>query len=364
MILKFQEYLPLIYAFLTAIFFGSCAPVTKYLITDTDPLILASLFYLGSGGGMVFLTSIRYIIKKTSSKDSKITVKDFPYLIGMSFFGGILAPVTLIYSMESTSAGTGALLLNFEPVATALIATFIFGESLGKRIWISMALITISCLLLSYKSSYLFGFSLGAIGVLMACIFWGIDNNISRVVSGRDPYTCIMVKGLLAGIITGIMAIFIGEKIPALFEIPLYLIIGFFSYGGLASVFFLMALRSLGTARTGLFLALSPFFGVFFSLILFKDSINYVFPIAFFIMLIGLYLLVTEKHTHIHTHPPTVHDHRHSHNDLHHDHLHSPNMPQLSKSGEHCHLHAHQFITHNHSHKPDLHHQHEHKKKR
>ena len=357
-----KEYLPLIYATLSATFFGSCAPVTKYFVSDIGPLMLAALFYLGSGLGMCCMIIGGWIIRRGAAPaDSPVSRSDIPYLAGMSFFGGILAPVTLMYSMEITPAATGSLLLNFESVATGLMAAFLFREAVGRRIWIAMAFITLSCLILSYDPRGIFGFSIGAFGVLLACIFWAFDNNISRRVSGKDPFMCIMIKGLSAGVCTGIIALLAGEIAPPLFEIPLFLLIGFLSYGGLASVFFLMALRSIGTARTGLFLALSPFFGVFYSFILFRESFHEAFPLAFIVMVIGVYLLVSERHSHEHNHPPLVHNHRHSHQDLHHDHVHDSGAPPVSSSDEHSHLHAHKAITHDHPHKPDLHHQHDHK---
>jgi drug/metabolite transporter (DMT)-like permease len=363
-IMTFQnrEYVPLIYAALSAIFFGSCAPVTKYFVSETGPLMLASLFYIGSGLGMLLFIIAGLIARGGEApSDSPVTRHDIPYLAGMSFFGGILAPVTLMYSMKITPAATGSLLLNFESVATGLIAAFLFREAVGRRIWAAMTVITSSCLILSYDPGEALSFSVGAFGVLLACTFWALDNNISKKVSGKDPFTCIMIKGLAAGTCTGIIALLLGEAAPPILEIPLFLLIGFLSYGGLASVFFLMALRHMGSARTGLFLALSPFFGVIYSFILFQESLHPVFLPAFFIMVIGAYLLVSERHSHQHYHPPIVHDHRHTHDDLHHDHIHDKNAPPLSPSGDHSHLHAHKAMTHDHPHKPDLHHQHDHK---
>ncbi|HOJ96282.1 MAG TPA: DMT family transporter [Methanospirillum sp.] len=357
-----HEYVPLLYATLSSVFFGSCAPVTKYFVTDTGPLMLAALFYLGSGFGMwCMIVSQKIIRRGRPSLESPVSRYDLPYLAGMSFFGGVLAPVTLMYSMAITPAAIGSLLLNFESVATGLVAAFIFREAVGRRIWVAMACITLSCLILSYDPRGMFGLSVGAVGVLLACLFWAFDNNISRSVSGKDPFMCIMIKGLSAGICTGGIAILAGETIPSLVAIPVYLLIGFLSFGGLASVFFLMALRSLGTTRTGLFLALSPFFGVFFSVVLFQESFHQAFPVALCIMVIGVYLLVSEQHAHPHYHPPLVHNHRHTHQDLHHDHHHDANAPPVLPSGYHCHLHAHVAVMHDHPHTPDLHHQHEHK---
>lgn len=335
---------------MTKFFLGSCGPVT-----------LAALFYLGSGTGMLILIFANLIIRKdTPRQEAPLTRADTPYLVGMILLGGVLAPIILMYSMIQTPAATGSLLLNFEPVATGVIAALFFHEAVGRRIWIAMALITGSCLILSIDPTGEFGFSLGAFGVLISCICWALDNNVSRYVSGRDPLAAILVKGLGAGIISLIIAVSLGEQLPPFTQIPIFLTIGFFSFGGLASVFFLLALRSLGSARTGLFLALSPFFGVFFSFLLFREPPQSGFILAFPIMVIGTWLLVTERHAHIHQHLPLVHNHRHLHDDLHHDHQHPADVPSLSRSGEHTHLHSHDAITHDHPHKPDLHHRHDH----
>ncbi|HWQ67580.1 MAG TPA: DMT family transporter [Methanospirillum sp.] len=356
-----REKLPLIYAALSAVFFGSCAPMTKLFLEGTEPVTLASLFYLGSGIGMLFLLIGRTIIMRgKGDHEAPLVRSDIPYLIGMAILGGVLAPVTLMYSMQLTPAATGALLLNFEPVATAVLAALFFHEAVGRRIWTAMIIITGSCLLLSLNPAGEIGLSVGALGVLLACIFWGLDNNISRHVSGRDPFAAITVKGLVAGFVSLCIVLVLGLQFPPISSVPLYLFVGAFSYGGLASVFFLLALRSLGTARTGLFLALSPFFGVFFSFLLFTESPQPLFLIAFPVMIAGTWLLVTEQHAHLHQHCPLVHNHRHRHDDGHHMHLHPPAAPLVSRAGDHTHLHAHEEILHDHPHKPDLHHRHDH----
>lgn len=354
---------PLVYGVASAVLFGSCAPMTKFFVGHTDPITLASLFYLGSGTGMLILIIAGHIIRRgRPGNEAPLTRSDVPYLAGMSIFGGVIAPVILMFSMISTPAATGALLLNFEPVATAVIAALFFHEAVGRRIWVAMGLITGSCLILSLDPTGSFGLSLGALGVLVSCFFWALDNNISRHVSGCNPLSSILVKGYMAGLISLGLAFMIGEHLPPWSQIPLYLVVGFFSFGGLASVFFLLALRALGIARTGLFLALSPFFGVFFSYLLFTESPQMVFVCALPIMILGTWLLVSERHSHLHHHLPLVHNHRHRHDDLHHEHTHPEDTPPLSRSGEHTHLHAHDPISHDHPHKPDLHHRHDHQK--
>lgn len=93
----------------------------------------------------------------------------------------------LMFSLKNTPASTASLLLNFEGVATTIIAVVAFKEAVGKRIWMAVLLITMASILLSWGSSGQWGFSLGAVGVLSACVLWGIDNNLHTKCFGQRP---------------------------------------------------------------------------------------------------------------------------------------------------------------------------------
>jgi hypothetical protein len=142
------------------------------------------------------------------------------------------------------------------------------------------------------------------------------------------------------------------------------MVLGFVSYGGLTSVFFIHALRGIGTARSASFLAIAPLFGVPIAFILFTDLPGPTFFLAAPIMALGVWLLLTEHHAHPHLHPAEIHEHRHRHDDLHHDHIHPPNTPPLLPSGDHSHLHSHEEVTHDHPHRPDIHHRHLHEREK
>ncbi len=73
------------------------------------------------------------------------------------------------------------------------------------------------------------------------------------------------------------------------------------------------------------------------------------------LMLLGVWLDLSETHAHTHVHEPLAHEHAHAHDDGHHTHNHDP-MPE----GAHSHVHSHERMAHSHPHVPDLHHQHSH----
>ncbi|MBT8507546.1 multidrug DMT transporter [Methanomicrobiaceae archaeon CYW5] len=354
---------PVIYAVLAAMLFGSCAPAAKYLLAGIGPVMLAGLLYLGSGAGLaLYLGVCRLRRQDRNDMEAPLAKADLPWLAGVILFGGILAPVVLLISLEVTPAATAALLLNFEAVATTILAAAFFKEYVGRNVWTALALITASCAVLSYSPTALWGFSLGAVGILLACTFWSLDNNISRNIAAKDPIPIVAIKGLVAGAVIIASALLMGGGLPALPTVAGVMVVGFFSYGGITSVLFMMALRGIGTARTGSILAVSPFFGVAISFAIFEEPLASTFWIALPIMVVGAYLLITENHSHPHYHPPMEHEHRHCHDDGHHLHAHVGTEPPLSANGEHSHRHFHEEMTHEHPHQPDLHHRHGHGK--
>jgi hypothetical protein len=132
-------------------------------------------------------------------------------------------------------------------------------------------------------------------------------------------------------------------------------VIGFLGYG-VSLVLFVLALRHLGTARTGAYFSLAPFLGAALSVVWLRESFTAGFIVAGLFMDAGVWLHLTERHEHQHAHDAMEHEHLH-HHDAHHQHTHGPTDP----SGEpHSHWHRHRPLTHSHPHYPDLHHRHKH----
>lgn len=353
--------LPYVYALAAAALFGSGAPLAKVLLEGIGPATLAGLLYMGSGLGMAaYLALMRLGGNSREVAEASLCRGDLPWIGGVVIFGGFLAPLTLMLSLQATPAATAALLLNFEAVATAAIAVLIFSEAVGRRTWAALGLITASCLLLSLGDEGPGGLSLAALGILLACTFWGLDNNFSRSVSAKDPLAVVMIKGIGAGVLSLLLARLLAEPFPEAGTALIAMAVGLLSYGGLTSVLFLLSLRRVGSARTGSLLAISPFFGIVVSFAIFAAPPGGLFYLALPVMAAGACLLLTEHHSHPHEHPPVVHEHRHRHDDLHHDHPHLPGTAPPDRKGEHSHPHAHEEIRHEHPHVPDIHHRHRH----
>ena len=188
-----------------------------------------------------------------------------------------------------------------------------------------------------------------------ACVCWGIDNNLTRKLSSADPVQIAMLKGLVAGTVNVVLSLAQGAVFPAPGTLLAAGVVGFLGYG-VSLVCFVLALRHLGTARTGAYFSTAPFVGAALSLVVFREGYSWPLLVAATLMGVGVWLHLTERHEHEHVHEEMDHDHAHVH-DEHHPHAHGPDDPP----GEpHRHRHHHPPIRHAHPHYPDIHHRHSH----
>lgn len=346
----------IIYALLAAATFGASTPFSKILVGQIAPIELAGLLYSGSGLGLLTWFVFRVMTSRNGhDTSSRLRAVDIPWLGGAIVFGGIAGPVLLMFGLTRLPGSYASLLLNMEGVLTALLAWFVFKENFDRRIFIGMMLIVGGGILLAWEQRPPLGVPWGALAIIGACLCWGIDNNLTRKVSASDAVQIAGIKGLVAGVVNLSIAMALGLPTPAISTILVAGVVGFCGYG-LSLVLFVLALRNLGTARTGAYFSAAPFVGAAVSLILLGETPGTGFWLAGALMGAGIWLHVTEAHAHGHTHEAMGHAHEHSH-DAHHQHKH--NSPWDGKE-PHTHLHRHEPITHIHPHFPDIHHRHEH----
>ena len=340
-------------ALLAAVLFGASTPIAKGLLAGTSPQLLAGLLYLGSGLGLGTLWLLRRA--KGTTPDAPLTRRDGPWLGGAILFGGVLAPLALMAGLMRTPASASALMLNLEGVFTALIAWMVFAENVDKRIAVGMFAIVAGGAALSWQGRMAWGGAAGPLLVVLACLGWAIDNNLTQKVSASDPVQIAAIKGVVAGTVNVTIGLALGGGLPSPVRVGAAMTLGLFAYG-VSLVLYVLAMRSLGTARTGAYFSLAPFVGAAGGLLFWHDAVTPLFFVAAALMAAGLWLHLTERHVHLHQHEPLTHSHRHVH-DEHHRHAHG----QDDAEGEpHTHSHTHEPLTHQHAHFPDIHHRHGH----
>lgn len=346
---------PMLQALLAALLFGASAPIAKLFLGDMEPIPLAAFLYLGSGIGLLGIQLYKRINQSSMESEAQIKRTDFGWLAGAVFAGGVAAPIVMLFSLRNTSAATASLLLNFESVATTLIAVLLFKETISRRALWAVFSITLASILLSINLNDEWGLSIGALGILAACFLWGVDNNFTRNISAKDPLMIVTIKGLGAGSFSLILALILGNHLPNLGIILGAMLLGSLSYG-LSIVFFIFAMRGLGAARASALFGTAPLAGMILSFLFFRDDFNLMLIVAVPLTIIGAILLMNEDHEHGHVHEKNYHEHAHDHNDSHHDH----HLEGELCVQAHSHLHEHDYVEHSHHHMPDLHHRHIH----
>lgn len=327
-----------------ALLFGAGTPLAKLLLNSINPWLLAGLLYFGSGVGLMVY---RRLIHTPAGKLSRT---DVPWFAGAVLTGGVVGPVLLMLGLTGMPASGASLLLNAESVFTAMLAWFIFKENVSFRIAFGMAVIVAGAAILSWPTEILFDGSGPALAVLGACFAWGVDNNLTRHVSLTDATWIASVKGLVAGTVNLTLGFFWGAAWPSIPIIVVAMVVGFFAYG-ISLTLFVISLRHLGTARTGAYFSIAPFFGAALAVTM-GEPVTRPLLIACGLMILGIWLHLTEKHEHEHEHGVLEHVHEIFPDEHHRD------LFGLSSAPKKSICHKHKELKHTHPHFPDPHHRH------
>jgi drug/metabolite transporter (DMT)-like permease len=334
-------------ALIAAFAFGLTTPLIQKLAADSAPLATAALLYFGSA-----LASLRL---RRSSEANVVRSAYLARLLVISLFGAVLAPTCLAWGLQHTSATAASLLLNFEAIFTVLLGSLIFREHLGLRVRWAVALMVLGgASLVLGGGADAGGVGWGALAVVAATLAWSLDNVLTRPLSELDPTWVVRWKSALGAVLGFGLLLLLRQRLPAVPAAIGLIACGATGYG-LSLRFYLLAQRKMGTARTASIFATAPFVGALAAWLMGDRSVGLSALLAALLFGLGVYLHITERHAHFHTHSAIDHDHPHRHDDGHHDHAHHPSV-----SGEHSHPHRHETQTHAHAHAPDVHHRHSH----
>ena len=333
-----------ILAILAAALYAINIPLSKLLLGQVEPTMMAAFLYLGAGVGL-WLWGLATGAKE---KAAPLTRAELPYTVGMVVLD-IAAPILLMLGLQRCGSANASLLNNFEIVATSLIAFFVFREQLSRRLTLAIGLVTLASIILSFEGAGAFRFDAGSALVLGAACCWGLENNCTRMLSDKSSVQITTIKGIFSGLGSLTVALVIGEKLPGPVLIGAVLLLGFVAYG-LSINFYIQAQAQLGAAKTSAYYSVAPFLGVFFGMALLGERPGIQFYIGLAVMIAATVLMVkdtiqlqhTHEHRHTHTHGDRVHTHAHTHVHTH-THVHG--------TEENLHDHHHtDFGPHEHSH--------------
>ena len=336
-------------AILAAALYAINIPLSKILLQNVGPTMMAAFLYLGAGAGLW----IYGLVTGEKEKSESLTREELPYTIGMIVLD-IAAPILLMLGLERCGSANASLLNNFEIVATSAIAFFVFREQLSRRLTLAVALVTLASIILSFEGKGAFRFDVGSALVLGAACCWGLENNCTRMLSSKSSVQITTIKGTFSGLGSLIVALCLGEKLPGIGFIGAVLLLGFVAYG-LSINFYIKAQANLGAAKTSAYYSIAPFLGVFFGMVFLGERPGIRFYLGLAVMIIATVLMVKDtielQHTHEHSH---THTHEHRHGDQVHSHQHT-------HVHTHTHVHGADETRHDHVHKDIPDHCHDHK---
>jgi drug/metabolite transporter (DMT)-like permease len=339
-----------ILAVLAALAFGVTVPFIQRCGVGLGPLATAGLLYLGAALGALAVPR-----RGPERAEAAVRLRHLPRLLLVAFFGAALAPSLFAWGLQRVPATYGSLLLNGEALFTVGLAALVYREHVGRRVGLAALLMFAGgAVTVAGASASAQGGLGGALAVAAAVLAWALDNVLTRPFADLDPAAVVRVKALLGVVLTGTLAVVLGERPPSTAQVIGLLACGATGYGASLRLY-LLAQRRIGAARTGSVFAVAPFVGALVAIVLGERSGGGTTAVAALLFVAGVALHLTERHRHEHAHQGIDHDHAHTHDDGHHDHRHA-----VPPSGAHAHPHAHQARVHAHAHGPDAHHGHEH----
>ena len=342
-------------ALLAAALFGCSAPLVQRLGAGSGSFVTASLLY---GGAALAGAATR----RSSQREAGLRRGDLARLSAMALFGAGIGPVAFAWGMQHASATAGSLMLTMEAVFTAALGWLFYGEGVGRRVGMSLGLLSAGAMLLVLDRAQAgVAASLGLLAVAGATLAWGVDNALSRPLAQRDPGQVVMIKAALGGAATAVLAGLSGQPLPGAASALGLLAVGACGYG-LSLRFYLLAQRAFGVARTGSVFAFAPFIGAVLAVLLGDRHGDGWLAAGGALMFTGIVLHISERHSHEHWHSAQEHEHAHQHGDGHHDHDHAHDAAAsgVTPVSVHSHPHRHRPGRHAHAHVPDEHHQHSH----
>jgi drug/metabolite transporter (DMT)-like permease len=281
-------YLAVLFA---AVLFGSVFSLAKVPLATIDPLALTAVVYTISGLSLIPFAKASFAFERRD---------DYFYVLIVTIFGGVLAPVLLMYGLEETAASTAAILTNGEIVFTIALSSIFFGEKPHGRAGLFAVILVVIGLFIATTEDLkalesIVQLKTGNIMILAAMFMWAIDNNVSRRLTSRaSPAKIAMVKSLAGGLVLIAIALALGKgSIIVGIKYDMWILIVGMSIAGFggALLLFLEGIKRIGTVRTMSMFSLTPVFGIVIAALALGESITVFQGIATGLIILGIILI-------------------------------------------------------------------------
>ncbi len=274
----------LIMAIISAFLYAFNVIIEKKYIYDISSDMILFLMYLGGGAGLFII----YLCTKNNktNKSNKITKKEVPKIIYI-IVCELIASSLLIEAVKVVDASLVSLLSVFEIIMTAICAYILFKEPIKKNEIISMILMITGFILLNYRARIFSDIRISSLLVILSCLFWGLENNITAQISSKEPAFFTGIKCFSVAILYLLIVLFKGTFN---FSFPILIVFGFFTYG-LSILTYAISTRYLGANKATIVFSFSPIFGVILALLIYKEKITETFVISIILMICAILCL-------------------------------------------------------------------------
>jgi drug/metabolite transporter (DMT)-like permease len=291
-----------LFAFISAALFGSISTVAKPALSTTiHPLLISSLVYLVAAAVMTPIAHKSSMSEGGGDNALLRKRKNYLYIFGIAIFGAVIAPTLYFIGLEQTTASHAAILSTAEIAFTVVIALLFFGEQIKPVGYIGVILVLLAVIIITTTQNLqdlgsLTKINYGDLLIVSSTLFWGIDNNISKIISHKiSAAKVVQIKSFIGGSLLMAIVIVFGIEINInLTQIPNIILLG---AGGFAIsiFFFLHSLRRIGTVRTIVIFSTSSIFGVIFSIAFLHEQLQISQLMAIPVMIFGVYLVNRKK---------------------------------------------------------------------
>ena len=270
---------------------GDSSTTGEITTQGINPIVLAACIYMLNG---LFFTPI-------ASKKNNVSIKNLgsKNLILLSMIGvaEVSALIVYFFGLKDTTAINASILSNAEIIFSILIVMIVFQEKIRKNELAPFLMIIIGIIILPityelYKNDLnMSSFLLGDILIILSGLFYAIDVNLSKYVSDKiDAKRITQITSFSLGLFA--LLIIVIFNIPFNINLNDILPISFLAFvgTGIATLFFVIALKLLGGVKI-ILLYFTIIFGIIFSSVILSEEITITDNVSVAIVIYGIYLM-------------------------------------------------------------------------
>lgn len=288
-------------AIMVAMLFGVWFSLDKMLLSYLHPLALAALIYLLAS---VFLFLIRVsplhphilrIVHRESNVEIHISRRNYLTLFLTAVFGAVIAPALYLTGLNQITAVNAALLTNVEILFIILLGIFFLKEGVKAKDIVGFGFLLFGAIFLSTNNLQNVSFDQSLVGSLLvvsACFFWSMDTTLTKFLSNQsDIFFLTSLKCGIGGLILFLISISMGLNFNLpLNMVPVLLFIGL-GCMSFSIVLTFIAIREIGSTRTGSIFSTSSLFGAVVAFIVLGESLEATQLLFGVLMFLGILIL-------------------------------------------------------------------------